>query len=173
MSEKNSKLVLRIPPRVGTVSNSSPVVANVPRAHRNDFISGILEFKMEGDRIPLGAVCVFCLKDRVLKKCISGVVFVEMAEKWLFALSVKQIQYAPSASILISKMWISTRCHLNALHVLPSEKMLENTYVVLNKYVLSNSSNFRYSLLFFPEMLQPDNVGLLFLRHQSQLFPYI
>ena len=98
---------------------------------------------MEGDRIPLGVVCVFCLKDRVLKKCISGVAIVEMAVKWLFALFVKQIQYALIASILISKMWISTRCHSNALHVLQSEKMLENTYVVLNKHVLLNNSNFR------------------------------
>ena len=32
---------------------------------------------------------VFCLEDRALKECISGVVIVEMVEEWLSALSVE------------------------------------------------------------------------------------
>jgi len=105
MSEKNSKLVLRFPSIAGSISNSSPAVAKVPRVQRNESITGILHFKMEGDRILPGAVCdLLFLEDWVLKDRISGVAIVEMAEKWSFALFVKQIQYALNALILISKM---------------------------------------------------------------------
>ena len=88
MSEKNPKLVLRIPPRVGLTSNNPPVIVNVPRVRINETISGILEFKKEGDRILPGIVCDFCLRDQVLKERISGAAIVEMAERWLFASSV-------------------------------------------------------------------------------------
>ena len=86
-----------------------PTIKNDSNVAKNDFVShaktGILEFKIEGDRKSPGDVseffthlCIF--KKHILNNIFSGVAIVETVERWSYVPFAKQTRYARIVSNL-------------------------------------------------------------------------
>ena len=104
-----------------------PTIKNDSNVAKNDFAShaktGILEFKIEGDRKSPGDVsdfftrlCIF--KKHILNNIFSGVAIVETVERWSYVLFAKQTRYVRIASNLRLTKKISTILSLNVRYAL-------------------------------------------------------